>query len=183
LRRFLVPVLAVTGAVLVAFRLTSRPVGNTRVPEPAKPVDLERYAGRWYEFARYDVGFERNCEGVTADYAMRPDGLISVVNACRMGGPAGAERSVKGKAKVVEGSNNAKLRVSFFGPFYLGNYWVLDHAVDYTWAIVGEPGGTYLWILTREVTPSNATRHMLIERTRALGYDVDMLRMTGQPPG
>jgi len=70
--------------------------------------------------------------------------------------------------------------VSFFGPFYVGDYWILDHADDYTWSIVGEPSGRYLWILTREAKPSAELRRTLIERTRALGYDVTMLRETQQ---
>jgi apolipoprotein D and lipocalin family protein len=75
-------------------------------------------------------------------------------------------------------SNNAKLKISFFGPFYMGDYWVLDHADDYTWSIVGEPGGRYLWILTREAKPSSQQRTVLIERARKLGYNVTLLRET-----
>ena len=71
-------------------------------------------------------------------------GLLSIVNSCRTGGVNGAFRSSEGKAKIVPESNNAKLKVSFFGPFYVGDYWVLDHADDYTWSIVGEPSGKYL---------------------------------------
>jgi apolipoprotein D and lipocalin family protein len=169
--------------VLIAGCAFARPVGNPRVPQPAKPVDLIRYLGRWYEIARYDAGFERGCEAATADYALRPDGLIRVVNACRMGRTDGRVRSVDGKAKVIEGSGNAKLKVSFFGPFFIGDYWVLDHADDYTWSIVGEPRGQYLWLLCRDATPPDAVRDMLVERARALGYDTGMLRMTRQPPG
>jgi apolipoprotein D and lipocalin family protein len=152
--------------------------GNERVPEPAKDVDLERYLGHWYEFARYENRFERGCEAVTANYAKRDDGLISVVNACTVGGVTGPAKSSEGKAKVVPDSNNAKLKVSFFGPFYVGNYWVLDHADDYSWSIVGEPSGRYLWILTRAPRPAAEQRTELIDRARRLGYDVTMLRET-----
>ena len=154
--------------------------GNAKVPQPAKPVDLDRYLGQWYEFARYENRFERDSEAVTANYARRDDGLVSIVNACRQGGLTGPYRSAEGRAKVVPGSNGTKLKVSFFGPFYVGDYWVLDHADDYTWSIVGEPSGRYLWILTREAKPSAELRRTLIERTRALGYDVTMLRETQQ---
>lgn len=152
--------------------------GNARVPEPAKPVDLSRYAGRWYELARYENGFERNCEAVTADYAARDDGLIDVTNSCRKGGMDGPLDVAKGRAKIVAGSGNAKLKVSFFGPFFFGDYWVLDHADDYSWSIVGEPGGRYLWILTREAKPASDVKAALIDRVRALGYDTSMLRIT-----
>ena len=151
---------------------------NAHVPEPAKPVDLDRYLGHWYEFARYENRFERGCEAVTANYAKRDDGLVSIINSSRNGGVNGASRSAGGKAKIVPDSNNAKLKVSFFGPFYVGDYWILDHADDYTWSIVGEPSGKYLWILTREAKPSAAQRTALVNRVRALGYDVTLLRET-----
>lgn len=154
------------------------PVGNRAVPQPAKPVDLQRYLGRWYEIARYEQGFQKGCEGVTADYALRADGMISVVNRCRK--PDGKVSEAKGRAKVVDAATGAKLKVSFFGPFF-GNYWVLDHAEDYSWAIVGEPSGRYLWILAREPTPAPAKVDALIERVRALGYDTAPLRRTRQP--
>lgn len=152
--------------------------GNAHVPQPAKPVDLSRYVGKWYELARYENRFERDCEAATAEYATRDDGLIDVVNTCRKGAVSGALDVAKGRAKVVEGSDNAKLKVSFFGPFFFGDYWVLDHADDYSWSIVGEPSGRYLWILTREAVPSASVKDALIERVRALGYDTSMLRMT-----
>ena len=171
-----------TTAVVVASRRSER-VGNTRVPEPAKPVDLQRYLGLWYEIARYDARFERNCEAATAEYTARPDGLIRVLNTCREGTPSGRFRSAEGKAKIVPGSGNAKLKVSFFGPFFSGNYWVLDHSDDYEWSIVGEPSGRYLWILHRDAIPPGETAQRLVERASELGYDTTLLRMTEQPPG
>lgn len=97
----------------------SRPVGNLSVPEPAKPVDLSSYLGRWYEIARYDSSFERDCEGVTAEYSLRPDGMIRVLNICHKGGPEGRVGTAEAKAKIIPGSGNAKLKVSYFGPFFL----------------------------------------------------------------
>ncbi|WP_109482323.1 lipocalin family protein [Paraburkholderia sp. C35] len=177
--------LAIVGATVVAIGLLAacaivirRKKGNARVPEPSKLVDLERYAGRWYEFARYDNAFERGRDFVTADYAAREDGLINVINTGREGGADGVRRIARGKARVVPRSDNAKLKVSFFGPFYVGDYWVLDHGDDYGWSIVGEPSGTYLWILTREAKPPVELQHALLERVRALGYDLSMLRRT-----
>ncbi|WLE59321.1 lipocalin family protein [Burkholderia plantarii] len=153
--------------------------GNAAVPQPARPVDLDRYLGRWYEFARYENRFERDCDGVTADYARRADGLIDVVNACARDAH-GAPRVSKGRAKPVADSDGAKLKVSFFGPFYIGDYWVLDHADDYSWSIVGEPSGRFLWLLTREAHPSTLLRQQLVARAAELGYDTSLLRMTAQ---
>ncbi|RZT36879.1 lipocalin family protein [Cupriavidus agavae] len=155
--------------------------GNHAVPQPAKTVDLQRYLGKWYEYARYENRFERGCEAVTAEYGLREDGLVSVRNTCGNGGEkGGGARVSEGRAKVVPDSGNAKLKVSFFGPFYVGDYWVLDHADDYSWSIVGEPSGRYLWILTREARPDESVGLMLMERARALGYDTAMLRKTAQ---
>ncbi len=159
-------------------RATARPVGNRRVPEPAKPVDIGKYLGRWFEFARYDARFERGCEGVTADYSGLASALVQVVNTCRQGAPDGPRRTAAGRARVIAGSGNAKLKVSFFGPFFLGNYWVLDHADDYSWSIVGEPSGRYLWILTRKAVVPDAMAAMLVQRAADLGYDTALLRYT-----
>lgn len=158
--------------------LSKHPVGNAAVPQPAKPVELTRYLGRWYELARYEQGFQKDCDGVTADYALRDDGKISVLNTCRK--PDGSIKRAEGKAKVVDTATGAKLKVSFFGPFY-GDYWVLDHADDYSWSIVGEQSGRYLWLLSRDSAPGQARLDMLIGRARQLGYDTSMLRITRQP--
>jgi apolipoprotein D and lipocalin family protein len=158
--------------------LDRHPVGNARVPEPISAVDLKLYLGRWYEIARYEQRFERGCEGVTADYRLRTDGKIDVLNRCRRSN--GEIDEARGIAKVVDPVSNAKLKVSFFGPFY-GDYWVLDHANDYSWSIVGEPSGRYLWILAREANPDSDAIERLIGRTRALGYDTNMLVRTKQP--
>jgi len=170
--------IAVIGLAACSTLLNRHPVGNPSVPEPAKSVDLQRYLGRWYEIARYEQGFQKGCEGVTADYSLRADGTIDVVNRCRK--PGGKLSEARGRAKVVDTATNAKLKVSFFGPFF-GDYWVLDHADDYSWAIVGEPSGRYLWILNRQATPPEPEVQRLIERVRALGYDTSMLLRTKQP--
>jgi apolipoprotein D and lipocalin family protein len=153
------------------------PVGNLAVPQPAKSVELERYLGRWYEMARYEAPFQKDCEGVTADYSLREDGKIKVVNSCRKGAVDGKLEQAEGKAKVVDTTSGAKLKVSFFGPFY-GDYWVLDRAEDYSWSIVGEPSGRYLWILTRTAKPDSKTRSMLEARVKALGYNWSLVRIT-----
>ncbi len=179
-RKLLIPALAL-GALALSGCTTvfsKHPVGNRAVPEPAKTVEISRYLGRWYELARYEQGFQKDCEGVSADYARREDGMISVLNRCRK--PDGTIKDAKGRAKIVDPATNAKLKVSFFGPFY-GDYWVLDHADDYSWSIVGEPSGRYLWILSRDATPGQARLDELIGRVRALGYDTSMLRITQQP--
>jgi hypothetical protein len=80
-----------------------------------------------------------------------------VLNTCHKGGPTGPVKVIEGKAKIADAATKAKLKVSFFGPFFVGDYWVLDHADDYSWSIVGEGSGRYLWLLTRKPpTPGRA---------------------------
>ena len=172
-------VAATAAAVTAAFLVERHPVGNASVPEPAKSVDLQRYLGVWFEIARYDQRFERSCAaGVSATYSLRTDGSINVMNRCRRSD--GSIKEALGRAKIVDRTTNAKLKVSFFGPFY-GDYWILDHADDYSWSIVGEPSGRYLWILNRQPTPGDAEVQNLIDRVARLGYDTSMLLRTKQP--
>lgn len=159
--------------------LDMRPSGNTNVPQPAKPVELIRYLGKWYEQGRFDASFQKGCEGVTAEYASKEDGTVTVVNTCREGSATGTTRTARATARVVEGSNGAKLKVSFFQPFQ-GDYWVLDRAPDYSWSIVGEPSGKYLWILTRHQQISQQEFARLVSRAGSLGYNTTLLRRTSQ---
>lgn len=159
--------------------LEKQPVGNTSVPQPTKPVEIGRYLGKWYEQGRYEASFQKNCEGVTADYAAQPDGSVAVVNSCRRGALAGPLKTAEASARIVDGSNGAKLKVTFVWPLQ-GDYWVLDHANDYSWSIVGEPSGQYLWILTRAPKVSSRQYEALVSRASALGYDTRMLRRTQQ---
>ena len=162
------------------------PVGNTAVPLPAKPVTLSSYLGKWYEYGRYEAPFQKDCEGVTADYSLREDGNIRVVNACFKGSLEGEYDEATGRAKIVEGTDGAQLKVSFFGPFF-GDYWVLDRGEPdasgrYAWSIVGEPSGRYLWMLTRDPQPSEELRQLLKARVLELGYDWSLVRITQQAP-
>jgi len=161
------------------------PVGNPAVPQPAKPVALDAYLGKWYEYGRYEAPFQKGCEGVVAEYSLRSDGKIKVVNSCYKGSLSGKFEQSTGKAKLVEGAQGAKLKVSFFGPFY-GDYWVLDRSEKtadnrYEWSIVGEPSGRYLWMLTREANPDKELANFLEQRVRNLGYDWTLVRLTQQP--
>jgi apolipoprotein D and lipocalin family protein len=170
-------------AALLAWGLATRgPVGNRAVPEPAKPVDPARYLGLWFEIGRYENRFERGCEAVTAEYRARSDGLIDVLNRAHRGGVDGPPKTAVGRARPVAGSAGAKLKVSFFGPFYVGDYWVLDHADDYAWSIVGEGSGRYLWLLTREADPPQDIRDTVYSRVTDLGYDTSLIRTTAHAP-
>ncbi|MDD5563308.1 MAG: lipocalin family protein [Thermoanaerobaculaceae bacterium] len=145
-------------------------------------VDLQRYLGTWYEIATIPAKFQKNCVGVTATYTLRPDGAIGVVNRCRKFTLDGKEKSVKGKAWVVDKNSNAKLKVQFFWPFR-GAYWIIELDPDYQYAVVGHPGRNYLWILCRQAHMDEALYNQLLDKIAAQGYDVNRLVKTLQPAG
>ena len=143
-------------------------------------VDLSRYIGRWYEIAKYPNRFERKCDrNVTASYALRPDGKISVVNACttREGKPTVST----GWAKVVDQKTGAKLKVTFFWPFF-GDYWIIELGHNYEYAVVGEPGRKYLWILSRTPKMDDGIYAEVVSRLAAKGYDAAKLELMPQTP-
>ena len=150
------------------------------LPATVQAVDLGRYLGTWYEIARLPNSFQdgagRVCEGTTATYTARPDGQVGVANRCL--GPEG-ERIATATAYAVEGANNARLRVSFFWPFY-GDYWVIGLDPEYRWAVVGAPGRNFLWILSRTPAMAPAELAAATEIARAQGFNVAGLRPTRQ---
>ena len=138
---FLITFLTFTGLAAVALE------GRKDELEVVQSVDLTRYIGRWYEIARLPNRFEKKCaDSVTATYTLRSDGKVEVVNRCRK--ENGKYTTATGKAKVVDKKTNAKLKVTFFWPFY-GDYWILDLGPNYEYAVVGSPDRDYLWILSR----------------------------------
>lgn len=156
---------------------------ETAPPEVWPSVDLNSYAGKWYEIARYPNSFERGCQGVTAEYELLEGGKVSVKNTCRKGSPDGKARSIVGKARAVEGSNNAKLKVKFtpgWLPVGEGDYWILHIEPYYAAALVGDPDGKYLWILARRKDVPEETVERLKARAAELGYDAAKLERTPQ---
>jgi len=143
-------------------------------------VDLDRYLGTWYEIASYPAWFQKNCTAVKAEYALRDDGLISVINSCRKHTLDGKLKKADGKAKIVDPESNAKLKVSFFGPFW-GPYWIIDLDTDYEWAVVGVPNRKYLWILSRTPEMDGKTYAGILDRLVDQGFDPTRLEKTLQP--
>ena len=141
-------------------------------------VDIERYMGKWYEIASFPQRFQKNCTASTADYSLRSDGKVSVVNSCRDKIPSGPERVARGTARVVDKETNAKLKVTFFWPFS-GDYWVIDLADDYSYAVVGHPSRTYLWILSRTPTMNEELyQSILLRLVNEKEYDLSPLQRT-----
>jgi apolipoprotein D and lipocalin family protein len=156
--------------------------GCVGIPEKVKPVDhfkLEKYLGKWYEIARLDHSFERDLTRVTAEYSLRDDGGLKVVNR----GYSAKEnkwKEAEGKAYFVKDSDQGYLKVSFFGPFY-GSYIVLelDHE-NYEYSLVCGPDISYLWILARSPKIKEDIKNILIAKATALGFDTNKLIYVNQ---
>jgi apolipoprotein D and lipocalin family protein len=148
-------------------------------------VDLDNYAGKWYEISRLPNRFQKDCSGnVTAEYFVREDGRIDVVNRCSA--TDGEQIKAEGVARVVDETTRAKLKVRFapaflsFLPLVWGDYWIIDLAPDYSYAVVGEPARKYLWVLAREPALEEETYRGILERIEAQGYDPNDLVRTPQ---
>ena len=148
-------------------------------PETVPRVDLMRYAGNWHEIARYPNRFQKECRESTASYTIRDDGAITVVNRCRTDS---GDKEAWGIAKVVDSVTNARLKVSFFRPFY-GDYWILDLGTEYEYAVVGTPDRKYLWILSRTPMMNALLYKVLLEKIRMQGFDPERLLITGTVAG
>ncbi len=134
-------------------------------------VELNRYLGNWYQVSMIPNSFQKMCVADTqANYALQDTWTgdsIRVTNRCRT--VDGSIETALGVAKVVEGSNNAKLKVAFFRPFY-GNYWVLALGNNYDWVLVGEPKRQFGWILSRKPVLDEASMNAALARAEQLGY-------------
>jgi apolipoprotein D and lipocalin family protein len=143
-------------------------------------VELERYMGKWYEIASFPQRFQKGCTGSTAEYSIRQNGKVKVLNSCRLNSLDGPKKSATGTAHVVDHETNAKLKVTFFWPFY-GDYWILDLGPNYEYAMVGDSSRKYLWFLSRTPSIEPEVLEHLRERADQLGFDLAKLRMTLQP--
>lgn len=145
-------------------------------PEPVSFVDLEKYAGLWYEYASFPARFQKGCTNTTAEYKLSPKGYVIVINRCTR---EKDRTGIEGKAFVVKGSGNAKLKVQFFWPFR-GDYWIFELAEDYSWAAVGSPRRNYLWILSRTPVIEENLYKEITDRIAMKGFDISKLQKTVQ---
>lgn len=149
-------------------------VGLPEGIEPVRNFDLQKYLGTWYEVARLDHSFERGLSKVTANYSLRPDGGVKVVNR-GFSAEKNDWKQAEGKAYFVESPDLGYLKVSFFGPFY-GSYVVfrLDHD-NYQYALVAGPSRSYLWILSRTPRIDPVLKEELVKIASAAGFDTSKL--------
>lgn len=143
-------------------------------------LDVPRYMGKWYEIARYPNWFQKKCvSDSSAEYSMRTDGRVQVVNRCLLGN--GDVKEAIGTARQIGGSTSAKLKVSFvppwlsFIPAVWGDYWVIDLDSQYQLVAVSEPSRNYLWILARTPTIEKKTFDAMLDRLKSRGFESDKL--------
>ena len=171
------PRLADSLSALLLFSLLGLSACSTTPPEgmtPVTPFDLTRYEGKWYELARLDHSFERGLTDVSATYRAQADGSVEVINR-GYDKKRGAWRQAVGLALFTGESNQASLKVSFFGPFYGGYHVVALDQQNYRWAMVVGPDRDYLWILARDKQLPADVRTGLLRQARELGLDFDKL--------
>lgn len=180
MRRVSTPDRARPGLFAVALSLLLS--GCVGLPEGVQPVgdfELDRYLGKWYEIARLDHSFERGLSRVTAEYSLREDGGVRVINR-GFSAESGEWNEAEGKAYFVESPDLGYLKVSFFGPFY-GSYVVFElDQEDYQYAFISGPDTSYLWLLARTPTVSAGLLQQFTERATALGFDTDQLVLVEQ---
>lgn len=161
--------------VITAVLACSAFCGFAQEVQSVDSVDLSRYLGLWYEIAAYPKWFERGMTNVTAQYTLDKN-KIKVTNA---GIRNGKKKEAHATAWPVEGSHNAKLKVQFFWPFK-SDYWVIDLAPDYSWAVVSNPKRSSLWILSRTKEMPDQIYSGICRRLSANGFDLEALKRTPQ---
>ncbi|MEW6652941.1 MAG: lipocalin family protein [Bacteroidota bacterium] len=166
-------------ALLAALALFISGCSLTNYPplDTVDNVDVQRYLGKWYEIASLPNNFQKGCSCSSAEYSMIDSTTIRVVNKCFKEGKLD---DVNGKAFVVEGSGNSKLKVQFFWPFR-GDYWIIDlDKNNYSYAVVGTPSRKYMWILSRTPMMEESLYSSILEKSKANGFDVNKVVMTKQ---
>lgn len=176
-------------AMISAAGLTEASGQSQKPLEVVPSVDLSRYSGTWFEIARLPNSFQKDCvSDVSATYTVLDKGEIKVLNQCRK--KNGNLKQVEGKARPSgKDKPNTKLEVRFapslfsFLPMVWGDYWIIDIAPDYTYAVIGEPGRKYLWILSRYAKMDEETYQKILSKVAAQGYDTSKIVRTKQGPG
>ena len=174
--------LSVKAALLVIVAIAI--AGCTSTPDnvtPVKGFELNRYLGTWYEIARYDHSFEEGLSHVTAQYSMRDDGGVKVINR-GYSAQEGTWDEAEGKAYFVGEPSIAHLKVSFFGPFYASYVVMKLDKENYHYALVTGPDKDYLWLLARSKTISAETRDALLSFAKKKGYNTDKLIWVDHDP-
>lgn len=169
-------------SLLILMTVTARAAAQPPL-RVVEEVDYARYAGTWFEIARLPFRFQEQCvSDVTATYAPRPDGRITVTNRCRRS--SGEIDEATGVARRVDRRPPSVLKVRFapaflsFLPMVWGDYQVIALGADYDHVMVGTPDRKYLWILARTPRIDPALYSSLVAQARSQGFEVARLLET-----
>lgn len=184
--KFYATILLMLAGLMLAGTTVWARTTDQRPLEVVAAIDLARYAGNWYEIARFPNRFQQKCLGeVTATYSLLSGNELKVVNACRV--KNGQITKAEGKARLADAKGlNSKLKVRFapsflsWLPVVWGDYWIIDLAQDYSYAVVGSPDRKYLWVLSRTPQLADATYEQITRRVGAQGFETSRLVKTSQ---
>lgn len=171
---------------IISLSVSINAQAETTAPQAVNKVDIQKYAGKWYEIAHLPMYFQRQCvSDITAQYTVNADQTMGVLNSCRT---ANGEMMRSEGVAYSQNQGNSKLKVSFLPkglrwlPFTKGHYWVLRVDPEYKVALVGGPSNKYLWILSRDAQIDDATYQSYLETAKKYGYDTSQLiKMPHQP--
>ena len=166
--------LKITFAIFVIYYLLRKKKNGLPV---VSKVNLDKYAGLWYEIAHLPTWYQKNCYDTKAVYKKNPNGTIDVTNTCKKGSMTGKEQIAKGTAYVKDKKTKAKLQVKFQWPFK-GDYWILKLGDDYEYALVGTPSRKNLWILSRKPKLDKKIVKRMIAYAEEYGFNTDQLIFT-----
>ena len=159
-------------AALLALLIAGPALARDAAPAPTKPVGVNFFSGRWYEIARTENLRQRGCEATTYEFGAPKGEVRPFVLTCRKGSPAGKAESMAVSVRVPSDPLRNRFRVSAMGGALKQEYWVLDRADDLSWAIMGTPGGNYVWLLSRSPRMDAGLKTQLMNRIRSMGYDL-----------
>ncbi|USD66981.1 lipocalin family protein [Vibrio sp. SCSIO 43136] len=160
--------------LVIAMFVLSGCLGMPKGVTPVDEFELENYLGTWYEIARLDHSFEEGLSKVTAEYRLKDDGGVQVINR-GFNAQDNEWSQAEGKAYFVNAPDEGYLKVSFFGPFY-GSYVVFElDKQQYQYAFVSGPNNDYLWLLARKPTVSSEIRERFVEMSKQRGFDTKAL--------
>lgn len=151
----------------------------------SRNLDLDRFAGRWFEIARSPNDIQKDCRRAQIDFNPQSSASrYSLVVTCTRRADGGVE-TLRANARVTDPETNARFRFTLPGVLGVGglagqNYWVWDHAPDYSWAVLALPNKTDWWIWHRSQSPSEDERSRLVARARALGFSTGSVVHTGR---
>ncbi len=179
------PITTMTAIAALLSASSAMADAEPKAPQPAKAVDAKRfYTGVWREIGRRPMSLTNGCVAGASEYTLKSPDRLEVRDTCRKGTPTGKVEAIGGPARILDPGTNTKFHVSYrlLGLIPVGrDFWVLDHDDDYRWFISADPAFENLWIYTRDPDISLAERARLVDRARALGYDVSKLEFPAQP--